>query len=86
MRLLPPKDTLFGQKTILEPKEITSPFGVDASDLVALIPFVGTTLADSLRAMHTREIRKILTPEEFDRYTKWDKMYPDTFALLRSRL
>lgn len=60
--------------------------GIDASDLVSLIPYVGTTLADSIRAAHTREIKKILSDREFNQYTKWDKTYPDFFAALRSFL
>lgn len=58
--------------------------GVDASDLVALIPYVGGMAADSIRAMHTREIKKLLTPEEFDKYLKWDKQYPDLLAAVRT--
>ena len=60
--------------------------GVDASDVLGIIPYIGGTLADSIRAMHTREIKKLLTPEEYDKYMRWDKTYPDVLALLRSRL
>jgi len=67
-------------------KALLHAVGVDASDLIALIPYVGTTLADSIRAMHTREIRKLLTPEEYEKYMKWDKTYPDAIALIRSRI
>lgn len=107
----------FKQRTLLEPKEIPTPFGTistplielppifklptledrhrkalahaigtDASDIVALIPWAGGTLADNIRAMHTREIKKLLKPDEYDKYLKWDKTYPDALALLRSRI
>ena len=60
--------------------------GVDASDILGIIPWVGGLMADSIRAMHTREIRKLLTPDEYNEYTKWDKTYPDALAILRSRI
>ena len=113
---LPQLPRIFEQRTLLESREIPTPFGsvstpslelpplrppklednhrkalahavgVDASDLIAMIPYVGTTLADSLRRMHTEEIRKLLTPEEFDKYAKYDRTYPDAIALIRSRI
>lgn len=106
----------FKGKTLLQPKEILTPFGtvstpsvelpplklpkledrhrkalghtigIDASDILGIIPWIGGTLADSIRAMHTREIKKLLTPEEYEKYMHWDKTYPDVLALLRSRL
>lgn len=107
---------IFEGKTLLESKELPTPFGsistptielpplklptledrhrralghtigVDASNILGIIPYVGGALADSLRAMHTREIKKLLTPEEYDKYMRWDKTYPDVLALLRSRI
>ncbi|MBA7638195.1 hypothetical protein ES703_45848 [subsurface metagenome] len=109
-------ESLFKGKTLLEPREIPTPFGkistpsielppikmpsledrhrkalahcvgVDASDILGIIPYVGGMLADSIRAMHTRELKKLLTPEEYDKYLKWDRTYPDVLALIRSRL
>lgn len=67
-------------------KALGHALGIDASDLISIIPWVGSTLADSLRRMHTEEIRKLLTPDEYDKYAKWDRTYPDAIALLRSRL
>lgn len=67
-------------------KALGHTIGIDASDILGIIPYVGGTLADSIRAMHTREIKKLLTPEEYDKYMHWDKTYPDVLALLRSRL
>lgn len=67
-------------------KALGHALGVDVADIIGIIPYVGGVVADSLRAMHTKEIRKLLTPEEFDKYTEWDKTYPDVIALLRSRL
>ena len=67
-------------------KALAHALGVDLADIVGVIPYVGSTLADSLRRMHGEEIRKLLTSDEFDKYAKWDKTYPDVLALLRSRL
>lgn len=67
-------------------KALGHTLGIDASDILGIIPWVGSTLADSIRAMHTREIKKLLTPDEYEKYLKWDKTYPDVLALLRSRL
>lgn len=60
--------------------------GIDLSDILGIIPYIGGNLADSIRAAHSREIKKLLTPEEYEKYMKWDKTYPDVLALLRSRL
>jgi hypothetical protein len=65
-------------------KVVAHALGIDASALVNLIPYVGSVIGDGIRAAHTREIKKLLTDKEFDRYTKWDKTYPDFFAALRS--
>jgi len=60
--------------------------GVNASDILGIIPYIGGTLADSIRAMHTMEIKNLLTSEEYEKYMSWDKTYPDVLALLRSRI
>lgn len=67
-------------------KALGHAIGIDASDILGIIPYVGGTLADSIRAMHTREVKSLLTPEEYEKYMKWDRTYPDVLALLRSRL
>jgi len=67
-------------------KAIGHTIGIDLSDILGIIPYVGGNLADSVRAMHTREVKKLLTPEEYEKYMKWDKTYPDVLALLRSRI
>lgn len=67
-------------------KALGHTIGIDASDILGIIPYVGGNLADSIRAMHTREIKRLLTPEEYEKYMHWDKTYPDILALLRSRL
>lgn len=105
---------IFKGKTLLEPKEIPTPFGkvefggvelpplkmptleerhkkafahtlgIEGTRLIGLIPWVGGIIADNVVASHTKEIKKLLTPEEFDRYLYYDRMYPDAVALWRS--
>lgn len=67
-------------------KALMHAVATDLADVVGVVPYVGATLADSLRRMHGEEVRKILTPEEYNKYAKWDRTYPDALALLRSRL
>lgn len=68
-------------------KALAHAVAIDLADVVGIIPYVGSTLADSLRRMHGEEVRKILTPHrEYSKYAKWDRTYPDALALLRSRL
>ncbi|MBA7468188.1 hypothetical protein ES705_34468 [subsurface metagenome] len=113
---LPKLPKIFKQRTLLESRQIPTPFGhietprietpplefpsledrhrkalghtigIDASDILGIIPYVGGNLADSIRAMHTREVKKLLTPEEYNNYMLFDKTYPDFLALIRSRL
>ena len=58
--------------------------GIDLSGIVGLVPYVGDVIADNIGAMHSAELKRILTPGEYDEYVRWDKTYPDTIALLRS--
>ncbi len=67
-------------------KALGHALGIDLADIVSIVPWVGSTLADSLRRMHGEEIRKLLTSDEFNKYAYFDKTYPDVLALLRSRL
>lgn len=67
-------------------KALGHAIGIDLADIVGVVPYVGGLVADNLRRSHTEEIRKLLKPEEFNMYAKWDRTYPDVIAILRSRL
>ncbi len=67
-------------------KALGHAIGIDLADIVGVVPYVGGLIADNLRRSHTEEIRKLLTPEEFSTYAKWDRTYPDAIAILRSHL
>ena len=58
--------------------------GVDASQVIALIPAVGDVVADVIEDTHTDRLKESLTADEYNRYLKWDKSYPSSIALLRA--
>lgn len=58
--------------------------GSDLSQVVAIVPLVGDTLADVLEDVHMAEVKKLLSPEEFDRFLQETKVAPDTLALIRT--
>ena len=60
--------------------------GIEGTRLIGMIPYVGEWIANNVGAMHAHEIKKILTPEEFEKYMRWDRVYPDAIAFLRSRI
>ena len=57
---------------------------VDLSGFVGLIPVVGDILADVVEDLHGAELRRILTPEEYDRYLIEDKVAPSGLAIVRT--
>lgn len=65
-------------------KAIAHGLGEDATFVIALIPYVGDLVADTVVDMHHAEIKKILTPDEFSRFTEYDKGLPTSLALVRA--
>jgi len=57
---------------------------MDASMVPGLIPFVGDIISETVSDLHTAELRKILTPTEYDRFVKYDKVNPNVLALMRA--
>lgn len=60
--------------------------GEDISNLVGLIPYVGQVVGDLLEDMHHAEILKLLTKEEYQKFTEYNKVFPSTIALARTLL
>jgi hypothetical protein len=58
--------------------------GIDLSMIPGLIPIVGDILADVVEDLHGAELRKILTPKQYDEYLKQDKVAPSTIAMART--
>ncbi len=57
---------------------------MDLSLIPGLIPWVGDILSETVSDLHTAELRKILTPSQYDRFVKYDKVNPNTIALMRA--
>ncbi|MBA7561656.1 hypothetical protein ES708_03295 [subsurface metagenome] len=58
--------------------------GVTAAQVVGLIPFVGDVVADVVEDLHGKEIKSILSSEEYDEYLKHDKVAPSIVAMVRT--
>lgn len=58
----------------------------DLSEVVALIPAIGDVIADVIEDIYGSKIKDTLTPDEFNLYTKYDKLGPSTLAMVRAFL
>ncbi|GAI87781.1 unnamed protein product [marine sediment metagenome] len=58
--------------------------GVTAAQVIGLVPWVGDAAADVIEDLHGKEIKKILTPKEYERYLVEDKVAPSIVALIRT--
>jgi len=50
------------------------------ADIGGMIPWVGAVIED----LHAKELRKLLTREEFEIYSEEDKVAPSTIALIKT--
>jgi len=57
---------------------------IDGSMVPGLIPFIGDVVADVVEDLHAAELRKILSPSEYDEFLKQDKVAPATIAMVRT--
>lgn len=58
--------------------------GIDLSMIPGMIPIVGDVVADVVEDLHGAELRKILTPKQYDEFLKQDKVAPATIAMARA--
>lgn len=58
--------------------------GVTAAQVVGLIPWIGDAAADVVEDLHGKEIKSILTTEEYAEYLKHDKVAPSIVAMVRT--
>jgi len=65
-------------------KAVMHTVGKDLSGVFNVIPLVGDIIADILEDLHAAEVRKILTPEEYKYYVRYDKVAPSLIAILRT--
>ena len=57
---------------------------MDLSLIPGLIPGVGDIITEAVSDLHTAELRKVLTPQEYDRFVIYDKINPNAIALMRA--
>jgi len=57
---------------------------IDASMVPAMIPFAGDVLSDIIEDLHFAELRKLLTPNQYNEFIKQDKVAPATIAMMRT--
>jgi len=57
---------------------------MDLSMVPGLIPGVGDIITETVSDLHTAELRKVLTPKEYDRFETYDKINPNVIALMRA--
>jgi len=57
---------------------------IDASMVPAMLPFVGDIVSDVIEDLHFAELRKSLTPSEYDEFIRQDKVTPATIAMMRA--
>lgn len=58
--------------------------GITAAQVIGLIPWVGDAMADVIEDLHGKEIKSILTSEEYAEYLKHDKVAPSLVAMVRT--
>lgn len=58
--------------------------GIDLSMIPGLLPVVGDVVADVVEDLHAAELRKILSPKQYDEFLKQDKIGPATIAMART--
>jgi len=64
-------------------KAIGHGVGEDLAEIAGVIPFVGSFIEDALQDMHYAEIKKILTPGEYSKFSEYNKSFPSSIALAR---
>jgi hypothetical protein len=57
---------------------------IDLSSAVGVVPGLGDIVADIVEDTYGAQLRATLTPGEFARYMKFDKLGPSTIAILRA--
>ena len=57
---------------------------MDLSIIPGLIPWVGDIITETVSDLHSAELRKVLTPKEYDRFETYDKINPNVIALMRA--
>ena len=65
-------------------KAIGHGLGEDAAQIIGLIPWIGDIVEDVLEDLHHAEIKKILTADEYRKFSEYNKAFPSAVALVRT--
>ena len=57
---------------------------IDLSGIVGIIPYIGDVIADIAEDTYGAQLRELLTSEELNLYTEFDKLSPSSVALART--
>lgn len=57
---------------------------IDLSSAVGMVPVVGDVASDIVEDTYGARLRQLLTTEEMNYYTKYDKLGPSTLGILRT--
>lgn len=57
---------------------------IDGSMVPGVVPYIGDIIADLVEDLHFAELRKILTPDQYNEFVKQDKIAPATIAMMRA--
>ena len=75
------------KRLTLDPRKrdaVKAAIAIDASGVVGLIPGIGDIAADVAEDTYGARLRQILTPQEMNQYTRFDKLGPSTVAVVRT--
>lgn len=64
-------------------KAIMHGVGEDLAQVFGVVPWIGSMVEDALEDMHHSEIRRMLTKEEYDTFSEYNKALPTSIALAR---
>ena len=57
---------------------------IDGAMVPGIIPWIGDLVSDVVEDLHFAELRKILTPSQYDEFIRQDKIAPATIAIMRA--
>lgn len=57
---------------------------IDGAMVPAMIPWAGDVLSDIIEDLHFAELRRVLTPEQYNEFIKQDKIAPAIIAMARA--
>ncbi|MBA7617005.1 hypothetical protein ES703_24309 [subsurface metagenome] len=77
----PPRLPPFDEKSRAAMKHALA---IDLSMLPGMIPIIGDVVADVVEDLHSAELRKVLTSQQYGEFLKQDKIAPATIAMARA--